>query len=702
MAELKRLSKAGNGKARHSHIGYLRDDGSGISSEDKEHAHQIGFQDTMSLADEFTTPEMMAELQAKHGWQVQVVNNHTHNIEDYEIKDTEDTQKESELVNEVIEDYLKDKKREEASIVSGRESDEFYSHRQWNETLKRQLISEKRAAHTVNFIEPAIDVLSGYQRQNRTEIRYLPMENGDSRTADILNIVVKNITEKCNYQREKTKVFEDTAIAGRGLFDIYEDFDKNINGEIIIDKYNWDETFFAPHNKEDLSDCDRLEKTKWITPDKIKGMYPDKYDKLTPETKEKPVKNTPSEDWDKRMNEEDFYDGKNYRLIEREKKVYKRNYILVNAEDDFVFNASGWTEADINAVKTIGGFRKIPRTTYKMQVTKVVSRVLLEDEIKDEQDFSIVPVYAKFRNNEFWSKIEGVKDLSRLINKAYSQFSDIINKVANYGWFYDDETFYDKKDRMKFEATAASPGFVQRLKDTKRPPEKVEGVKFPQEIIEAIAMFSTSLRQILNINLDFQGMNQQQQSGVALRQKIVQQLLGSDFLFDNMSFAEKKIGQMLLKKIQKLYTPERIMRLVNNERTKNPEMEIGGKPLIDNKNPDPMTGEVPDGYTPEEIMELLKTVDLSEHDVIVSESPSSPSALMGNFLMLLELAGKGIQIPPQAIMEFAPLPNKEKILRMIREQMDAQQAMEQQKFDTEIKKTLIAKEAGAEPMLQPQ
>jgi len=200
-------------------------------------------------------------------------------------------------------------------------------------------------------------------------------------------------------------------------------------------------------------------------------------------------------------------------------------------------------------------------------------------------------------------------------------------------------------------------------------------------------MFNNDMREVLNINLEFMGQDQGQQSGIAMKQKIAQQLIGNDFLFDNLSFAKKKIGQIVIKKIAKTYTTERIMRILSNQNSKQISM---------NEKPVELTG--PEGkkvnltdIPPDAIQRILDTSDLTKYDIIVSESPNSPSAMVGNFLMLMELAGKGISIPPEAILEFAPIPHKDKIIDMIKNAQAETAAQEDKKYQTEIAKTMIGK-----------
>ncbi|MCK5611710.1 hypothetical protein KAR91_58115 [Candidatus Pacearchaeota archaeon] len=691
MPELLRTTE--DGKDPHYHILYLREDGTGITSIDGKdpHPHEFIYQEPQEeiVDQDPNSPTFNVVIQeaVEGGWFIVPDNDHEHELEEYATKSVTKKLSDGKLVTDIAQRYLDSQKLEEDSRESGYEAEEFYSHKQWDNAKKRELESKDRAALTINKIEEKIDNLTGYQRQNRTDIKFLATENGDERVADILNIVVKHdVLEKCSYGREESKVFEDGAIIGRGLFHIFDDFEKNIQGDIMIEKYKWDEGTCGEHEKEDLSDCEVIFKEKWYSITKLREMYPDKEEEFQPEQKDRNVRTDDiAEDWDKRLNAKEFINTvtKQYKVITCERKVFKRVFVLINANDEFSFDADGWKENDLSRAKTIPGFYKIPRVTCSVRVSKIASTTLLEDDMlegPDEDEFSLVPLYAKYRNNEFWGKVEAVKDLQILINKSYSQFVDILNKCANYGWFYDAETFPTKKEKDNFKRNASSSGFLSQVNDTNKLPKQVEGVKFPVELVNAITMFNQDMREIMNVNLDMQGMGQGD-SGIAMRMKIVQQLVGNDFLFDNMSFAKKKLGQIIVKKIAKLYTPQRIMRIVANQHQRAGEegITINGQPF--------------DQIDQDAITRILEDTDLTQYDVVVSESASSPSAMMGNFLALLELAGKGIPIPPEAIMIYAPIPDKTKVMAAIANSQQQAQAAEDKKYDTELEKTKIA--AGA-------
>ncbi len=693
MPELLKTSTDGIDKTKHYHIVYLKEDGTGVTSSNDDHDHEVFWQEPQpAVVNEdpnspmfgFTTQEAV-----EGRWIVAPEIDHKHELEEYVIKESKPKEEEGEIVEEVARRYCEAQDLEEDSRDNGYEADDVYSGYHWDEDKKAELELKGRAAITVNKTEGLVDNLTGYQQQNRTDIKYIPTEGGDGVVADILNVVTKNILENCTFAREESKAFLDATIVGRGLFNIYTDFERNIQGDIIVEKFKWDEASFASHEKEDLSDCDIAFKEKWYSISKLKEMYPEKADKFTPEQRDERGPSGIAEDWDVRLNKDDFVNSvtKEYKVVEAQKKIYKRTFILVNSQDGFNFDAEGWSEKDVNSAKSIDGFFKIPRVSFKIRLIKIASTNLLEDEIIEDDEFSLVPLYAKFRNNEFWGKIGGVVELQQLINKSYSQFIDIINKVSNYGWFYDDDTFSTKTEKKKFQETCSSAGFLAEVNNLDKIPQKVEGVRFPVELVNAIAMFNQDIREIMNVNLDMQGMGGGADSGIAMKQKIVQQLIGNDFLFDNLSFAKKKIGQILVKKISREYTPERILRIVANEAGRDGELEINGRAF--------------DEYDQQALLRILRDEDLTQYDVIVSESSTSPSAMMGNFLAMLELAGRGVPIPPEAIMVFAPIPDKKKVMDALKAQQQQQADAEDKKYNTEIVKTQIANQDKGEPGAAP-
>ena len=676
--------RKGNG---HKHIVYTNDKtGQGFTSVSKGHSHPVTFEVDKKISN---TGEPIPIGTGR--WDIGIADGHTHEVTPIVVMETKKKESDETVVSDCLQLYRYSRDLEKPSRTQGRESLKFYQGEQWEDEIKSQLQKEMRACLTINQIESKLDLLSGYQRQNRTDIKYMPVEDGDQRVSEILDIVTKNILENCNYRFEETEVFEDGTIVGRGLFNIYVDFSKNIQGDIIVEKFEWDDCYLGPHAKKDCSDLEYLVKTKWYSRAKLAEMYPDKikeifneFEEETDEVSHEPVGDAYAHSDNKLsiVADPDLIDleKKSIKVLETWRKEYKRSYVVVDIESDFYYNASDWPKEDISALESIPPITVIPRVVHQMRVTKTAGEVLLEDSYPDlaMQDFQIVTFYAKKRGDMFWGKVHSVKDPQREINKRHSQLTDIMNRQAAYGWFYDDTTFPTPAEVNNFKKNSSTPGFTQRVNSVKSLPEKVEGAKVPTEIINLLQIESQSLREVLNINLEMEGASSNAQSGIAILERKKQGLVGNEFLFDNFSIAKVKIGRMLVAMIQKYYSAERILKILQNEAMKAP-VQIGGVPA--------------EQLDMAEIKKLLENTDLTKQDVVVSESGWSPTTRMANFTMWAELAGKGAPVPMPFLIELSDLPEKDKMLQMFAQESEARQKEKDDKNQVEVIKTQIAADA---------
>ena len=122
----------------------------------------------------------------------------------------------------------------------------------------------------------------------------------------------------------------------------------------------------------------------------------------------------------------------------------------------------------------------------------------------------------------------------------------------------------------------------------------------------------------MNVTVEPSGANE---SGAHLLQRQKQRLSGNEFLFDNLAFAKKKLGRMLVALIQKYYSPDRILNILRNANMK-ADVELGGQPL--------------DSFSEEDILALLEDTDVTKVDVVVEESTFSPTHRLATYQLLNE------------------------------------------------------------------
>jgi len=583
----------------------------------------------------------------------------------------------------------------------GEESDEFYVGKQWRKEDERKLKIENRTVLTMNEIAPKIDLLDGYHRQNRTDIKTQPVEDGDARIADILNSVIANILEQCNYGHEESGVFLNQIITGRGLFHLYIDPEDFRTPK--IESLPWKDVVFGPHVKDDGTDAEYLCKHKWYSKAKVKQLWPDKADDVQREFEalselgpKDAVHSTPT-DYDLSspgVSVQTGSDGtksvdiefaniarKEFRVVECWRKVYERVPVAVSAQDEFFGNLKGIDSALVNSVKTIPGLELVWQPVTKIRITRIAGGTMLSDERPDWlDDFMLIPVYALKRGDEVQGKVEAGKDPQREINKRFSLMVEYLVRMNSGLRYYDNETFSDKAEEERFKRRATTPGEMFKLRNLSKRPVREDESRLPQGLAEVEQLASEKLKEIMGI---FPELTKPSESGVALMEKKRIGLMGNERLFDNVSIAKRRLGRLLVKMIQRYYTPDRIMRILETQ-SKRGAVKIGDKEY--------------DPSMKQEIMDLLQNSDLTKYDVVVDESAHSPTQRGYIFMMLMELSKQGGPVPPEILYEYAPVPKdvKDKIIAAVQAMQQGQAQAEQAKQQTEIKKTIIAHAGGPE------
>ena len=627
---------------------------------------------------------------------------HTHELMEYRTKPVETQQSDKEVLAECMALWREGLAITCDSRKKGRESEDFYAGKQWDDTVSRSLNQLDRAALTINEIASNIDTLLGYQIEQRTDLKYLPQEGGDQRVADMLNIVSKRILDSCYFPREESKVFKDITIPGLGVFNIYMDFEKDIQGTPIVERFPWDDIVYGPHEKEDLSDCEYEVRSRMFSIAKLKQLFGKKADKIEesfghyigqyPDASrnDNGVDGTNTDyRYAKKLDDGPTYtiDGtmplvdvqkKQFRLAQCTRKTYKEVTVVFNQAENYFFTAYDWKPKDIEKAATIPGFQAITQTKTRMRITKFCAGVVLADENPAElpmHDFYTVPVYGYRQNGEFWGKVEAVKDPQRELNKRRSQAMDTMNRLGASVYYVENETFKDNNEQERFKKNRSKPGSIFQVNDLGRTPKLESGAEFPAPLVNIMQMDQQNLQRLMNVVIPQGGADT---SGAAFMAQKQNRLTGNQFLLDNLSFAKQKLGKILLALIQKYYSSERIQRLLNASYTRE-AFKVGGEDYAT--------------FTPEEITEMLDNTDLMEYDVVVSESSFAPSTRLGIAKVLFDLIQKGAQIPPELALQFIDMPadTRAKISETLQQQTEQAVQEATDKGNAEVIKTLIAK-----------
>lgn len=685
------------GKPSHEHVFAINDQtGEVIYPEGEPHEHEV------QMVPNPETGEMQLAVNPYE------VDGHAH--EEYEelisgLK-KESKEDESEVVSRVYDLFCTAYELHEESIKAAETSEDFYiGDNQWDKEVKQSLEDRGRTCLTLNVIERPINDLLGYNRKNRKDLRFFPVEGGDQRTADILNVLSKVVLEKSSFPMHQDIVFRDQVVAGLGNYNLYIDTKHDVRGDIRVEAFPWRQVVYGEHNFPDASDAEYLVKYTMMSMDRVKKMFPKKAKEVDASYNELRLGGMLTLDSHiQRATDQYRRSGsvvagslpmidvasKNVMVLELQEKILQTVPIAWFNKYRMAVSLEGLKSKDISKIRKMPEVTVLEPQQQRLRITKVAANKLLVDENPADvpvNDFFVVPAYGNKINNKFYGKIKGCIDPQREVNKRASQSIDIVDRHSNFGWIIDSAMFATEDQKRAFIEDVGQPGFVVETAQIERPPMRVEASGFPVGVVNLLELAEKRIENNLNVNpTRHAGANTSASAIVQAEQAV---LLNSEHYIENHTRAMKQVGKILLGMIRKYYDPNRIYRIVSNQNQAQ-GVEVGGVPF--------------ENYSQEEIEALVSNEEIEKMDVIVGEGSWTPTQRLATLTILTDLLGKGAPVPFDMVAHFLDMPEdlKKQLIQGIQQQQQMQAQQTKETNDSEIQKTLIGQGLFPPKVLQEQ
>jgi len=677
------------GRPSHEHVFAINDQsGEIIFSQSADHEHQVEL-----VPDQMTgeVKVVIAPGEDGHG--------HIEYEELFAGIRKEKKEDEEEVVQRVYQLFKTAYELSEESLRDADESEKFYIGDQWNPEVRRSLENKGRTCLTINAIEKDINDLLGYNRKNRKDLRFFPVEGGDQRTADLANILTKVVLEKSNFPMHQDILFRDQVVAGFGAYNLYVDTKEDVRGEVKVEAYPWRQVVFGPHNYPDASDCEYVVKYSMNSMDRVKKLFPKKAEEITRGFDEHalgvsenmlPHLNVTTDQYDKALNSRSSnaivgtmpmidVATKDVMVLELQEKILQvvpMAYFVAYKE---VVSLEGFKPKDVAKIKKMPGVTVLEPQTQRLRITKVCANTLLVDENPADvpvNDFFIVPAYGNKIGNRFYGKVKNNIDPQREVNKRVSQSIDIVDRTSNHGFIIDSSMFANEGQKQDFMDAVAQPGFVVEVAQIERPPVRVDASPFPVGVVNLLELAESRIKSNLNVNPTRNAGANTSASAIVQAEQAV--LLGSEYLMENHNRAMRQMGKVLLHMIRRYYDPSRIYRIVSNQNQSNPQ-EVGGQPF--------------EVYSQEEIEAFVSSEELEKLDVIIGEGNWTPTQRLATLTILTDLLGKGAPVPMDMLAHFLDMPEdlKKQLIQSIQMQQQQQAQAAAETGNSEIQKSLIGK-----------
>jgi hypothetical protein len=199
----------------------------------------------------------------------------------------------------------------------------------------------------------------------------------------------------------------------------------------------------------------------------------------------------------------------------------------------------------------------------------------------------------------------------------------------------------------------------------------------PESIARLEQAFADDLRAISGVNEEMMGVDvPANSSGRAIELRQRSAITQIALLFDSLRDFKRNLVELLWGKgdkkglCQQYYTEEMVIRITDNSE----------EPEFATVNQQRLVGWDQNGGP---VNRIVNDLSVGEFDVVITESPATPSKRYSDFLALMEmmktpLGGVLAQTIPDIFLELSDLPNKAKIQARLQQAMQQQQQMAMQ------------------------
>lgn len=509
-----------------------------------------------------------------------------------------------------------------------------------------------------NICQQPVNMVTGYQRQHRKSLMYLPAETADSRTTDQYTKLVTKANNDRKILEKYSRACEESCVSGMVLFQPYLDFrDDPVNGTLDAKVWSYNSFMVDPYFREpDMSDANFVWTQQYISMQEAKTIFP-----------EKEINRTPIDGPGQRSSRfyflpENYNMARNdlmimsyvwYKWSKKKKKLYDRT-----SGETFDFTGN---ENELESL-----LREVGQDSFEVVEVNVPTwklAVVLNDQLMwqgenplgfDECPF--VPIYwnydpqLSYQNLRVRSLVRTTRSSQFLFNRRLILNHDISESSINSGWKRKENSVANEEN-LRFSGQGKDiiikDGYeltdVEKIIPNAVPPSDLQ---LADQLMDLI--FKTTGVSLENFGL---GENAtKDQSGLAIALKQGAGLMVLQKYFDQWDTALSLFGNLEMKIIQNKWSAGKVERML-------------GEPPAEN---------------------FFSKV-FAKYHVTVAEGVNTPVQQQQQFVQALELNQMlGGIIPPKFLLEISTIQGKDKIIKAIEEQQSHMAEMEKQKQQLEM------------------
>lgn len=561
------------------------------------------------------------------------------------------------------------------------EDQAFATGQQWDEGIRRRLAAQERSVLTINEIRPVVEVLTGYERGSRLQLRPIPEGREDLADVTVLGRLLKRVQADADVDWTQSEGFREGLVTGLAVYYCGISYEHDpIHGRPELQKVRMGEVIWDPDwQRYDLSDARGIFWHKMVPIETLIAAYPEHeevlrdavevYAATADRLRESVVRAPDPRDAYRRdsLDSLALYDelADEVRVVEAWEPTWETLWVLVDKREERVEELPDDPQVRAVARKLADldpDVRVVRQQRRRWTMSIFLPAIGLELETghpfeNDLENHPFIPYIAYREGEDLFGIVRNLKDPQREINRRRSALADIVARHGAIRWY----AYRAGMENPEDLETAKGSGFVYWLRgnpQTTPPPREVAPPSVPNWIWQLQSVAKMEIREISGINADLLGEKGTDASGIAIARRQQQGQVIATSLFDNHKRSRRLIGQRLCKRIQQVYTREMTIRL---------DLGAAGTDFVtlNARRVDPGTGRIT----------VTNNVPDLRYDVTFADAPETPSARMQALQMLLEITQRMPQIAPalaDVMIELSDLPNREEVLARVRALLEKQ------------------------------
>lgn len=424
-----------------------------------------------------------------------------------------------------------------------------------------------------NLIQQPVNMLTGYQRQHRKSINYVPTEGADPQTTDQYTRLMTHICQKEGINEQFSKSCELSAVAGMNLLQPYLDYsgDDPAQGQLKLKIWEYNAFLVDPYFRNpDMSDAQFVWCQEYISKHEAENRFPGKSNVITP------MAGTPQRYGSFYFLPENYNMARNdlmvlsyvwYKWKKKKKRLYSRK------RNQFFDFAGGDAQLE-QILYHIDDMEEVTVDTPCWKLAVVLNDQLMfqgDNPLWDGPDCPFIPVFWNYEPHINYydlrvrSLVRTMRDPQFLFNYKVITNNDIAAATINAGWKRKVGAVANEDNLKK-----AGQGWDVLINEgyDMTDVEKIIPSAVPESDLALAQQMADLIYNTSGINLEnWSGQNDKQTSSLTVLLKQAANLMVFQKYFDQWDLSLKLVGERLLQVALSNWNAEKVSLFIGEEPT---------------------------------------------------------------------------------------------------------------------------------------